>query len=310
MADHQGRAQTGFGLAGIGLAVAVLYGLVLAGETSPLLRLLKGQPVGIEVTLDSADLAEAGRLDQAFARMDYRLEAVAGGKAVPPVFLPAVPGDLADLPEIDTKKRLFLRVMLPLVLVVNEEVMAERRRLEDIIAHRVADDSFVADLAARYKLPGATPKALLARVDMVPPSLALAQAAEESGWGTSRFVREANNLFGHISAKDGLVPEEDQTGPRMATFGTLIEAVHAYVHNLNTHPAYERLRRQRTVFRAKGAFPDGHSLAGALTSYSERGQAYVDTIRALIRSNGLLRLDHAKLGGGRMGFAQLDDYFG
>lgn len=307
MANRAGNAG---GLAGIAALVAILYGLVLAGETSPLLRLLKGQPVGIEATLDEADLAEAHRLDQAFARMDYRLEAVAGGKPVPPVFLPSVPGDLADLPETDAKKRVFLRVMLPLVLVVNEEVMAERRRLEDIVAHRIADDSFVAELADRYQLPNANPKALLARIDMVPPSLALAQAAEESGWGTSRFVREANNLFGHISAEDGIVPEGDQAGPRMATFGTLLEAVRAYVHNLNTHGAYERLRKVRATARAKSGFPDGHSLAGALTGYSERGQAYVDSIRALIRSNGLLRLDKAKLGSGRMGFALLDDYFG
>ena len=270
--------------AAIGAVVLLLYGLVALGVDSPLWRsLVRGEPVGLETSLDASERDNAERLDQAFHRMGYRLDRVAQGAAVPPLFLPAVPTDLAELPEVETKKRVFLRLMLPLVLVVNEEIIEDRRRLEAMAAGKAArDESWLAELAARYGAEGASPVQLLRRVDVVPPSLALAQAAEESGWGTSRFVREANNLFGHVGEE--VAPEGDQDGPRMAAFASLHEAVRAYVHNLNTHPAYEGLRVARTKARARGAFPDGHSLAGALTRYSERGQAYVDTIRALIRA--------------------------
>lgn len=279
------------------MAVTVLglYVLVAAGVDSPLWRsLVRGEPVGLETSLSHDERDNAARLDAAFARMGYRLDAVAKGARVPALFLPAVPGDLNDLPEVGDKKHVFLRVMLPLVLVVNEEIAEDRRRLEAMLSGRQPrDESWLAELATRYGADTAQPAQLLRRVDVVPPSLALAQAAEESGWGTSRFVREANNLFGHVG--DDITPEGDPDGARMASFASLHEAVRAYVHNLNTHAAYQSLRRARASARARGAFPDGHTLAGALVNYSERRGAYVDAIRALIRANGLLRYDHARL---------------
>lgn len=283
------------GIAVVLAGVLALYALVAARVDSPLWRsLVRGEPVGLESSLSDDERDNAARLDQAFGRMGYGLDAVAKGKAVPSLFLTSVPADLADLPEVEVKKRVFLRLMLPLVLVVNQEIAEDRRRLAAMIAGREPrDESWLAELAARYGMDGAAPAQLLRRVDVVPPSLALAQAAEESGWGTSRFVREANNLFGHVG--EDITPTGDQDGPRMAAFASLHEAVRAYVHNLNTHTAYETLRRYRAAARARGAFPDGHTLAGALTSYSERGSAYVDAIRALIRTNNLLRYDHAKL---------------
>lgn len=292
MADNRSSV---FGVAAVVVAVLGLYGLVAAGVGSPLWRsLVRGEPVGLESGLSMGERDSAARLDAAFARMGYRLDAVAKGARVPALFLPAVPGDLDELPDTDDKKHVFLRVMLPLVLVVNEEIAEDRRRLDAMAAGRAArDEAWLAELAARYGAEGAAPAQLLRRVDMVPPSLALAQAAEESGWGTSRFVREANNLFGHVG--DDVTPQGDAAGPRMAAFSSLFDAVRAYVHNLNTHPAYEGLRRARAAARARGTFPDGHSLAGTLVRYSERGGAYVDTIRALIRANRLLRFDHARL---------------
>ena len=275
--------------------MAGLYLRVAAGIQSPLWRsLVRGEPVGLETTLSGDELARAERLDAAFTRMNYRLDRVAAGHKVPPLFAPAVPADLDSLAEIDTKKQVFLRLMLPLILVVNEEIAEDRARLQAMAAGRTPrDPSWLEDLAQRYQSPSAEPAALLRRVDMVPPSLALAQAAEESGWGTSRFVREGNNLFGQIG--ESIVAEDNPSGRTMASFDSLHAAVRAYALNLNSHRAYENLRRLRAQIRARGAFPDGHSLAGALSAYSERGQAYVDGIRALIRHNSLLRFDHAQL---------------
>ncbi len=287
---------------GIGIAAAAvigLYGLVMGGVQSPLWRsLVRGEPVGLERHLSAEDQDSAHRLDAAFARMGYRLDHVVQGGRVPPLFLPAVPGDLETLPVVDDKKHVFLRLMLPLVLVVNEEIAEDRRRLEAMAAGRIPrDEDWLADIAARYGAEGAAPAQLLRRVDTVPPSLALAQAAEESGWGTSRFVREANNLFGHTG--HDVAPVGDPNGQRMASFASLHEAVRAYIHNLNTHAAYEPMRRARATARARGAAADGHALAGTLLRYSERGAAYVDAIRALIRSNHLQKLDHARLDRGR-----------
>ncbi|MGE5546619.1 MAG: glucosaminidase domain-containing protein [Solirubrobacterales bacterium] len=291
------RLMAGFGLTGLVIAVAASVAMAVTGVPAPLAlaRLLKHEVVEQPVAagLASDDLASAGRLGSAFARLGYSLDGVASGHEVPRVFVPAVPADLAALPEIDAKKDLFLRVMLPLVLLVNEEVAADRRRLLAISARKAtgqplsrADEAWLAELTERYGAEGKPLSVLLRRVDTVAPSLALAQAAEESGWGTSRVVRKGRNLFGQIADDDG----------RLATFGSLHEAVRAYIHNLNTHRAYEPLRRARAAARARGLWADGLTLAGALTSYSERGTAYVDNIRALIRRNDLARFDNARLG--------------
>ena len=242
-------------------------------------------------------MASAARLDQAFQRMGYRLDAVSEGLAdVPPLFLAQVPGDLDDLPDIDTKKTVFLRVMLPLVLAADEDIANDRARLlslaERQTAHlpvSVADQAWLDGLARDYEVEDGNIATLIARVDVVPPSLALAQSAEESGWGTSKLVRRSQNLFGHTVEMAG-----DETG--MRNFGTLYEAVNAYLHNLNTHKAYHELRRARATARARGQALDGPALVPALHGYSERGEAYVSTIRSLIRRNDLARFDHARLG--------------
>lgn len=296
------RAIAFLGLTTISACVAALFVVVATGLDSPLPRLIKALPDQLEIALAPGDLTAAGRLDAAFADMGYRLEAIAAGREVPPVFLASVPTDLADLREIDTKKRVFLRVMLPLILAVNDEIAADRARLDEIADRmrrnkfvNAADTQWVADLAARYGTTGQPVQALLTRVDTIPPSLALAQAIEESGWGTSRFVREANNLYGQITTSAAALTAEGDSARRLAIFESLRDSVRAYAHNLNTHRAYDALRRSRAAARARNSAPDGHSLAGTLSAYSERGHDYIDALRALIRNNTLTRYDHARL---------------
>ena len=281
-------------------AVGGLYWMVLHNTAAPVA--VARQQVSEAVPQQAAgltgdDVSSAARLNLALDRMGYRLDAVAAGQAdVPPLFLPNVPGDIDDLPDIEGKKAVFLRVMLPLVLAVDEEIAADRSRLLDIMnrkANRLhiaaSDQAWLAELAQRYDVEDGNLRKLLSRVDVVPPSLALAQSAEESGWGTSKLVRRSRNLFGHTV-------EVSADGSGMRNFTTLYEAVRAYVHNLNTHRAYDGLRRVRAQTRAEGARPDGHTLAAALSTYSERGDAYVQTIRTLIRRNELVRYDQAHLG--------------
>ncbi|TAN56178.1 MAG: hypothetical protein EPN20_19215 [Magnetospirillum sp.] len=292
------RILTAVSLIAVLGAVGGLYTTVLKGARPPVRVAQRAQPSVAETAyLSGADVASAARLDQAFQRMGYRLDTVGDGLTdVPPLFLAQVPGDLDDLPDIDTKKTVFLRVMLPLVLAVDEEIANDRARLLELAARQAShqpvgadDQSWLDALAKRYEVEDGNLKTLVSRVDVVPPSLALAQSAEESGWGTSKLVRRSRNLFGHT-----VEVTHDETG--MRNFGTLYEAVRAYVHNLNTHKAYDELRRARATTRARGQAPDGHALVAALHGYSERGDAYVSTIRSLMRRNDLVRFDRARLG--------------
>ena len=140
---------------------------------------------------------------------------------------------------------------------------------------------------------------LMARVDMVPPSLVLAQAAKESGWGTSRFVREGNNLFGQRSFLGGPgMPAQRQpldAGVVLARYDSLGASVDAYLFNLNTFGAYDDLRDIRARFRAEGKAVDSEELADGLRCYSALADQYIEDIRHLIRSNRLGRFDRLRL---------------
>ena len=128
-------------------------------------------------------------------------------------------------------------------------------------------------------------------MDIIPPSLVMAQAANESAWGTSRFATQGNNLFGQwcFNQGCGLVPRSRPEGMshEVEVFDSPYQSIRSYITNLNRHNAYQGLRDRRDALRAQGQFPDGATLAGGLEAYSERGQAYVHEIRAMINSNGL-----------------------
>ncbi len=253
----------------------------------------------------------AHALSTAFGAMGYHFDKViSGGSSVPRLFLAALPEDLAAVPENKKRKALFFSSVLPLVLQVNEEILAERKRLWKL-RFRVrlgnkpdaVDRLWLEVMSERYRIaqhdPVADIDALIGRVDMIPPSLALAQAAEESGWGTSRYVREGNAIFGQwtFSPKNSLVPRKRDAGKkhRVKAFARLIDSVRAYARNLNTHRAYREFRKTRAVVRRQGGPLDGRMLAGRLTSYSERGPEYVATLRGLIDTNKLQPLDDARL---------------
>ncbi|WP_207480586.1 glucosaminidase domain-containing protein [Arenibaculum pallidiluteum] len=227
------------------------------------------------------------------------------GKPVPRVFLAALPSDMHGIRSAEDRKELFIGAVLPWILHINEEIQSDRERLKTLAARQgegkpaaPADLAWLETLAARYEVPeamqGGVPdyRALLRRVDVVPPSLALSQAAEESGWGTSRVARMSNALFGQTAWRSG--PRGRSVG-EVRGFADIDDSVRSYIHNLNTHPAYEALRGARAALRAAGRHPDGHALAGGLLRYSERGRAYVTAVRTIMRGNDFVRLDRARL---------------
>ena len=220
-----------------------------------------------------------------------------------------------DSLSVQAKKRIFFRAMGPLALHSNELIRAERERLLALPASDAldpADREWLAELAGDYgvDVPGgpdaagwdAVREELALRVDEVPVSLVLAQAANESGWGTSRFAGEGNALFGQWSfGGSGMLPEaqrESLGDYRVAAFESPLLSVIAYMRNLNTHRSYARLRELRAAARASGDTPRGWDLAAGLDRYSERGQEYVDEIRSMIEYNGLEDTDVTYLASG------------
>lgn len=265
----------------------------------------------------SGDALTIDGLEETFADYGYTLDKVRKEEGtVPRLIVSAMPNGLKDMRVIDRRKRLFFRAALPLILTVNEEIYAERTRLLQIIEKTetggqvalTADDAqWTSDLASRY---GIDPdeedtsfedllEVLRVRVAPIPTSLALAQAVEESAWGTSRFAREGNALFGQWvwDEDDGIVPERQRDGQEYAVraFDTPLDSVRAYAKNLNTHWAYTKFREQRNEALKTSGPLDGWALAETLTRYSERGPAYVKSLHAIMRVNRLRPLDTAQL---------------
>jgi Bax protein len=263
------------------------------------------KPTGITVVPGSAR-----KLYKDFRAIGYRLEDVmAGTELVPRVFVKAMPRDLRQLNSIDTRKQVFIKTMLPLILRVNEELRQNRARIAEL-NQRVAEGGVLSAaesrwIAAQYERHDVKPgdiALLLRRVDVIPPSLALAQAAEESGWGTSRFAQEGRALFGQRTHANGigLVPAAHaaEAGIKVKSFDELLDGVRSYARNLNTHNAYADFRQLRARMREQARDMSGLNsmrLIETLRSYSERGMDYVDTIKTIIRVNNLRRLDGARL---------------
>ena len=242
-----------------------------------------------------------------FATMNYTVDGVReGGPEVPRVFVEDLPEGLSDFAPVAAKKELFVRLMLPLVLKANERVLAERERIRSLRNRldrlNARERGWLIETAAKYRVEAGKPQQidfaqLLARADVVPPSLAITQSILESGWGTSRFARQGNALFGQrtwSADTPGMDPQKAK-GFKVRAFDSLLQSVEAYVRNLNTTGAYAGLRQQRARMRAQDRRIDGYQLAGTLTKYSEEGALYVRKLRGLMQHNGLRAFDGARL---------------
>jgi len=228
------------------------------------------------------------------AALDYSLNEVARTKRVPRLFIGSLEVDLGRIRDVNEKKRTFFRIMLPIIARENDRIRAARAR---ILA--AADDEEIADLFAAYKVEPGQREQLLRHVDVVPASLALAQAAVESGWGSSRFARHGNNFFGMRTYDDdapGIAPKEAD-GFKVSAYPNIAGSVRAYMRNLNTHMAYAAFRRERVRHRHGDGRISGLALAGLLTSYSEIPETYGAHLRAVINKDRLQRFEGVRLQG-------------
>jgi len=238
--------------------------------------------------------SSAAQLERTFERADYGWPT----QQVPPLTLQAFPADLSSV-DADLRKSLFFRSVLPIVLAENERIRDQRQQLFQALGEGLPAQrriNIISDLAEEYGVEGeplepATWQALKKRVNTVPVALALAQAAKESGWGTSRFALEGNNLFGEWTwkARLGLVPEDRAEGAShyVRVFDNLRHSVRSYLNNLNSHDAYGQFRTLRAQAGDSGQAMSPELMTAGLENYSERGWAYVEDIRLMIQSERL-----------------------
>ncbi len=253
-------------------------------------------------------LASVAKVKDAFSSAGYHLDAVRRGQiAVPRVLHASLPHDLPEMRRAQDRKAVFLRFMLPYVLEANKAVRKQRERLLFLQKKQEkrqrlgeVEAMWLDALFKEYRVKAGDFATLLKRVDTVPVSLALAQSAVESGWGTSRFAQQGNAPFGQWTSKDhaGMVPLERKEGltHKVRAFESLKKSVDSYLRNLNTHRAYRDFREVRQSARSVGKSVDSVNIAKTLSKYSEKGMVYVTLLQGIIKKNDLRSLDDARLG--------------
>jgi len=200
------------------------------------------------------------------------------------------------------QKQAFVEIMLPLIQAENAKIKNLRQQLISIFndPYYLLDPQkviFLGKTAKLYKIKNITDKEkFLKRVNTIPPSLALAQAAIESGWGKSRFVREANNIFGHWTYSNrGLAPKSKyahiKVNYSIRIFPSLEASIAAYMKNLNRNRAYEEFRNLREQFDKEDKPFTGLDAADTMIRYSQKKEAYVKLLKDMINKNGWIKYD-------------------
>lgn len=215
--------------------------------------------------------------------------------------------DMSSISDVEEKKETFFGFLNPIVQGVNRRIEAERVWLQQMERKLGREEPFLdwqlelmSELGAYYKVkskPGSASffSAIIPRVDIIPASLVLAQAANESAWGTSRFAVEGNNLFGQwcFVKGCGLVPNgrADDQNHEVKVFASVADSVDAYFRNVNTHPSYRELRNIRAELRYLGLPASSQDLVWGLESYSSRGEEYIRELTEMIQYNNLNQYD-------------------
>ena len=236
-----------------------------------------------------------------FEDLGYDLKGVRAGQKVKPIYLTKLPKDIKTLGDTKTKRELFIKIILPLILDENKKITEDRKKLFKILGknfNTVGERVWLKRRFKEYKIEDKDLGKLKMRMDIIPVSIALAQAANESGWGTSRFALEGNALFGQWTwSKKGLSPKNQDADKshRVLQFQILKASVRAYKNNLNTHNAYKEFREVRAQLRQEGKKINGLHLTQYLKNYAAIGEKYVRILEDIIEKNSLIDFDKAGL---------------
>jgi len=236
-----------------------------------------------------------------FDDLGYDLTGVRAGQKVKPIYLTKLPKDLKTLGDTKVKRELFIKIVLPLILDENNKITEDRTKLFKILSknfNTVGERVWLKRRFKEYKIKDRDLAKLKMRMDIIPVSIALAQAANESGWGTSRFALEGNALFGQWTwSKKGISPKnkDPDDNHKILQFQILKASVRAYNNNLNTHNAYKEFREIRARLRQDGKQIIGLDLTKYLKNYAAIGEKYVAIIENIIERNSLTDFDKANL---------------
>ena len=243
----------------------------------------------------------ASTIEQLFKETDYNLKDVRKTKLVKPVRLSLLPNEMKMIESTEKRKNLFIQIILPLVIEENNIIKLNRKKLFSILNKNHNSNAEKKWLNEKFKQYGVLNKdlsTLKVRMDTVPVSLAIAQAAKETGWGTSRFALEGNALFGQWTwSGEGIKPADADHNAthKIMKFKILKSSIRAYQRNLNTHSGYKEFRMARAALRDNRRNLDGLILATYLNRYAETGTEYVKIIKQIIKQNNLTDFDDVKL---------------
>jgi len=254
-----------------------------------------------QVPTDTVRLS-ASTIKQLFKDTNYNLEDVRKKKLVKPIKLSLLPGEIKKIESTKKKKNLFIQIVLPLVIEENNRIKLDRKKLFTILNRSNNTNEEKKWLNLKFEQYGVLKKdlsTLKVRMDEIPISLAIAQAAKETGWGTSRFAIEGNALFGQWTwSGDGIKPagiDSDDATYKVMKFKVLKASVRAYQRNLNTHGSYRKFRSARAEMRDNNEELDSLILANYLDKYAATGKEYTIIIKKIIEQNALKDFDNVKL---------------
>ena len=243
----------------------------------------------------------ASTLEELFKETKYNLKEIRKTKIVKPVEIGLLPKEIKKIESTQKRKNLFIKIVLPLILDENNRILLDRKRLFVILNKSINTNSEKEWLKKKLKQYGVVNNdlsTLKVRMDIVPVSLAIAQAAKETGWGTSRFALEGNALFGQWTwSDDGIKPAsaDSDSKHKVMKFKVLKASVRAYQRNLNTHSSYREFRKVRAIQRDNQGNLNSLELVKYLDEYAETGVKYTEILKKIIEQNKLTDFDKASI---------------
>ena len=247
-------------------------------------------------------ISQAREMIDIFKKYDFTIDSFIKDQSANLIIFSSLPKDFMDINSVSERKNLFINTLLPIAFIENLKILDDRKRILDWWSQSNGETyqrefwpSWLYNVSDKYDYEGSNIGELLMRVDIVPLSLALAQAAIESGWGTSRYLREGNALYGQYTFDKslGLKPQDRDRGKDfyVRKFINLSDSTRSYLKNINTHNAYVKFRQERGTLRMNGDTLTGLSLSRFLDNYSERRSAYVADIKTIIETNNFMKFD-------------------
>jgi len=257
-------------------------------------KITKDDLIENTISLDASVVASL------FEDLNYDLSKVRKSKKVKPFYISLLPKDISLIEDTKERKELFIKIVLPLILHENDKIKKDRKKLFKVLAKKSNTEkerNWLKWKFKEYKIKNSDISELKIRMDIIPVSIAIAQAAIESGWGTSRFALEGNALYGQWTwSNNGLKPLDNDGGDhKVMRFKILTASIKAYKKNLNTHSGYIEFREARANLRNQNEKIAGLKLTQYLDKYAATGKEYTKKIELTIKKNSLSDFENAKL---------------